>query len=59
MKEELLNFLTESNEAGKTEINTDNITNSRETIELICRFEEIIKSQNKRVIGYIINIEKY
>ena len=59
MKEELLNFLTESNEAGKTEINTGNITNSREKIELICHFEEIIKSQNKRVIGYIINIEKY
>ena len=50
----MLNSLRENNEAGKREINTANITNSRETIELIRHYEEIIKTQNKRVIGYII-----
>ena len=49
----MLNSLRENDEDWETEINTANITESLETIELISRYEEIIKTQHKKVIGCI------
>ena len=47
VKEELLNSLRENDENEVTEINTANITDPIEAIELINRYEEIIKTQHK------------
>ena len=49
----MLNSLRENDEDWETEINTANITESLETIELISRYEEIIKTQHKKVRGCI------
>ena len=51
VKEELLNFLGENDDNEETEMNTAN--NSTEAIKLINHYEEIISTQNKRVIQYI------
>ena len=53
IKEELLNSLRQNDQAEETEINAANITDPIEVIELINRYEEIIKTQHERVIGSI------
>ena len=48
VKEELLNSLRENDEAEKAEINTANITDLIERIELIKHYEEITQTQHKQ-----------
>lgn len=48
VKEELLNSLRKNDEAEKAEINTANITDLIERIELIKHYEEITQTQHKQ-----------
>ena len=52
VKEELLNLLKESDIVDKQEFNIQNIIDQRETIDIIKRYEEIIKTGNKKTIRY-------
>ena len=48
VKEELLNLLKESDIVDKQEFDIQNIIDQRETIDIIKRYEEIIKTGNKK-----------
>ena len=55
MKQELLNYLIENDkleDPGLDEIG-NGITDPAETITMIKRYEEMIKTQNKKVINFI------
>ena len=52
VKEELLNLLKESDIVDKQEFDIQNIIDQRETIDIIKRYEEIIKTGNKKTIRY-------
>ena len=52
VKEELLNLLKKSDIVDKQEFNIQNIIDQRETIDIIKRYEEIIKTGNKKTIRY-------
>lgn len=55
VKKELLNFLKENNNLEETDLDatTDAITDPKEAVRIIQRYEEIIKTKNIRVIGYV------
>ena len=55
VKKELLNFLKENNNLEETDLDAtiDAITDPKEAVRIIQRYEEIIKTQNIRVIGYV------
>ena len=53
VKEELLNSLRENDEVEETQINIVNVIGPREATELINHYEEIIKTQLKRVLGCV------
>ena len=52
MKEELLNSLRESEAVEESDFDIKNITDQRETIEKIKRYDKIIKSGSKNTIRY-------
>ena len=51
--QELLSSLKENNEVEETAINIVKMIDPKEAIELINCYEEIIRTQNERTIGYI------
>ena len=55
VKKEPLNSLKENNNLEETDLDatTDAITDPKEAVRIIQRYEEIIKTQNIRVIGYV------
>ena len=55
VKKELLNSLKENNNLEETDLDAtiDAITVPKEAVRIIQRYEEIIKTQNIRVIGYV------
>ena len=55
VKRELLNLLQKCDNVEEQELNqtASNVSNSQEAIVIICRYEGIIKTQNKKPIGYI------
>ena len=55
VKKELLNSLKENNNLEETDLDAtiDAITDPKEAVRIIQRYEEIIKTQNIRVIGYV------
>ena len=55
IKQELLNSLHENDNIEEQELNetANNVNNSQEAIVIIRRYEDIIKRQNKKSIGYI------
>ena len=52
VKEELLNSLR-VNDTKEREFNITSITNSRKAINVIDHYKEIMKTQNKKTIGYV------
>ena len=48
-KEELLNLLNESDTVEVVQSNTQNIINQREAIDIVKRYEEIIKTETKNI----------
>ena len=53
VKDELLNSLKVNDEVKETEINIADVIDPEEAVGLTNRYEEIIKTQHKRVITYI------
>ena len=55
IKQELLNSLQENDDVEEQGLQetTNNVNNSQEAILMINRYEDIIKTQNKKAIGYI------
>ena len=55
VKKEPLNSLKENNNLEETDLDAtiDAITDPKEAVRIIQRYEEIIKTQNIRVIGYV------
>ena len=55
IKQELLNSLQENDDVEEQGLQetTNNVNNSQEAILIINRYEDIIKTQNKKAIGYI------
>ena len=55
VKKELLNSLKENNNLEETDFDatTEAITDPKEAVRIMQRYEEIIKTQNRRVIGYV------
>ena len=55
MKRELLNSLQESHDVEEQELNktANNVDSSQEVMLIIRRYEDIIKTQNRKAIGYI------
>ena len=55
IKRELLNSLKENDDAEEHGFSktANNVNNSQEAIVIIRRYEEIIKTQNKKAIGHI------
>ena len=55
IKQELPNSLQENDNVEEKELNetANNINNSQEAIVTICSYEDIIKTQDKKVIRYI------
>ena len=55
IKRELLNLSKENDDDEKQGFNgtVNNVNNSQEAIFAICRYEDIIKTQNKKAIAYI------
>ena len=55
IKRELLNSLKENNDVEEQGLNktVNNVNNSQEAIVIIRRYEDIIKTQNKKAVGYI------
>ena len=55
IKRELLNLSKENDDDEKQGLNgtVNNVNNSQEAIFAICRYEDIIKTQNKKSIAYI------
>ena len=55
IKRELLNSLQENDNVEEQELNekTNNVNNSEEAMVIIRRYEDIIKTKNKKAIGYI------
>ena len=54
IKRELLNSLKENDDVEEQGLNetANNVNNSQEAITVVHRYEEIIKTQNKKTIGY-------
>ena len=52
VKEELLNSLR-VNDTKEREFNITSITNPRKAINVIDHYKEIMKTQNKKTIGYV------
>lgn len=55
VKKEPLNSLKENNNLEETDLDAtiDAITDPKEAVRIIQRYEEIIKTKNIRVIGYV------
>ena len=55
IKRELLDSLKENNDVEEQGLNktVNNVNNSQEAIVIIRRYEDIIKTQNKKAVGYI------
>ena len=55
IKRKLLNSLQRNDDVEEQGLNktANNVNNSQETIHIINRYEDIIKTQNKKAIGYI------
>ena len=55
IKRELLNLSKENDDVEKQGLNetVNNVNNSQEAIFAICRYQDIIKTQNKKAIAYI------
>ena len=51
----MLNLLQENDNVEEQRLNetANNVNNSQEAILMICHYEDIIKTQNKKAIGYI------
>ena len=55
IKRELVNLLQENDDVEEQGLNktANNVSNSQETILIIRRYKDIIKTQNKKTIRYI------
>ena len=55
IKRELLNLLQENDDVEEQGLieTINNVNSSQEAIRLINRYEDIIKTQNKKILGYI------
>ena len=55
IKQELLHSLKENDDFEEQGLNerVNNVSNSQEVIAIIRRYKDIVKTQNKKVIGYI------
>ena len=55
IKQELLNSLQQNDNAEKQGLTEtpNNVNNSQEAVKIINCYEDIIKTQNKKAIGYI------
>ena len=55
IKRKFLNSLQRNDDVEEQGLNktANNVNNSQETIHIINRYEDIIKTQNKKAIGYI------
>ena len=55
IKRELLNLFKENNDVEEQGLNetVNNLNNSQEVIVIIRRYEDVIKTQNKKAAGYI------
>ena len=56
IEREFLNSLPENDNVEEQEFNktANNVSNSQEATVIICRYDDIIKTPNKKAIGYIV-----